>query len=215
MNNSEALLSELFSSLNISHEKIKESSANGGKSPDFKVFWGGELSYWEVKGLDDNDDEKEIIKNIRADANAQMYQVNSERVGKNINKATKQFKEYGVTNYPCIVVIFDNRDWSVMDFMLPNYIKTAIAGKAEYRYLKDGTYQESRRLYGKLSPEKKRFISAVALLSPSGKKITFYHNPYTNNSLIDSKLMKLFNSHYQAIPTEQGLTWTEVRPTEF
>ncbi|MCO1335456.1 hypothetical protein MO867_14045 [Microbulbifer sp. OS29] len=210
MNNSEVLLSELLSSLDIPHEKIEENEEN--KVPDFEVRWEGKSSYWEVKGLDSNKDEKKIIRNIQNDE-VQPYQVNSKRVKDSIKDASYQFEEHGVTGHPCIVVIYDNRDFSVMDFMLPNYIKSAVAGKPEVIY-KNGTYRECKRYYEMLSPVRKTYISAVALLSPNGKKITFYHNPYTNNPLIDSRLMKLFSSHYQAIPTEQGLTWTEVQPTE-
>ena len=119
MTESEDLLEELLSSNNIDFQKIPESTI---PTPDYKVIIDGEESYLEVKELEENPQEKSILNDIKNNCN-DVYSVNSQRVLNSIKSASKQFKGYGVTNSPCIVVLYDARDFATMDFLFLQYIQ--------------------------------------------------------------------------------------------
>ena len=157
MTESEILFEKLLLSKNISFQKIPESTT---PTPDYKVTIGGRESYWEVKELKENPDEEGILKNIKNDCN-DIYSINSKRVSNSIQSAAKQFKKYGVTNSPCVVVLHDSRDFATMDFLLLQYIKTAMLGTASFIENTDGTALEINRKDG-LFTKRKKYISAIA-----------------------------------------------------
>ena len=205
MTESESLLEELLSSKDIEFLKIPESIT---PTPDFKVTIHGEESYWEVKELEENPDEKGILKDIKNGCN-EIYSVNSQRVENSIKFAAKQFKGYGVTDKPCIVVLYDSRDFATMDFLFLQYIQTAILGSAEYMKKTDGTVVEVNRRDGLLT-QRKKYISAIAVISRYSKDILFLHNPNTSYPVLNKWLPPIFTTHYQAVTDAQGLQWIKV-----
>lgn len=87
MTKSEALFEEILSSLQIKFKKISEGDI---QRPDYIVGEGDNISYWEIKEIVENQDEKNIINSIDS-GNMDAYSVNSKRIKKRIKKAFHQF----------------------------------------------------------------------------------------------------------------------------
>lgn len=206
MTESEALLEEIFNSKKISFTKIPET--NEHKTPDYFVNHQSETSYWEVKELEENPHEKKILHDISNDDN-DVYQINSKRISSSIKSASKQFKGYGVEDKPCIIVLYDSRDFAVMDFLFMQHIQTAMLGSAEYMTQRDGSIREVRRYKGLLT-ENKQYISAVAVIAKGGRNMVILHNPNANIPIFGSGVSNLFDSHYQAVEDSIGLKWVKV-----
>ena len=204
MTESEILFEKLLLSKNISFQKIPESTT---PTPDYKVTIGGRESYWEVKELKENPDEEGILKNIKNDCN-DIYSINSKRVSNSIQSAAKQFKKYGVTNSPCVVVLHDSRGFATMDFLLLQYIKTAMLGTASFIENTDGTALEINRKDG-LFTKRKKYISAIAVISRGSKDILFLHNSNTSHPVLRKWLLPIFTTHYQAVIDAQSLQWVK------
>ena len=205
MTESEVLLEKLLSTMNVDFQRIAESST---PTPDYKVTINGEESYWEVKELEENQDEKNILKDIEKDS-ADIYCVNSKRVSHSIKSAARQFKGYGVTNSPCIVVLCDSRNFATMDILFSEYIKVAMLGSAEYIHKTDGTISEISRKDGLLT-RRKEYISAIAIISKYSNDIRFFHNPNASYPVLDKLLSQMFLTHYKAVIDAQGLKWIKV-----
>jgi len=90
MTRSEKLFEEIFEGFQIKFEKIPESNVRNEERPDYEVGEGGSLSYWEVKELEENPHEKEVVKAI-SNGEEEIYSVNSKRVRRSIQKAFHQF----------------------------------------------------------------------------------------------------------------------------
>lgn len=205
MTESEVLLEKLLSSMNVDFQRIAEGST---PTPDYKVTINGEESYWEVKELEENQDEKNILKDIENDCN-DIYSVNSQRVSNSIKSAAKQFKDYGVTNSPCIVVLCDSRSFATMDILFSQYIKVAMLGSAEYMQKPDGTISELSRKNGLLT-RRKEYISAIAIISRYSNDIQFFHNPNASYPVLDKWLSPVFLTHHKAVIDARGLKWIKV-----
>lgn len=191
--------------MSITFDRIPESST---PTPDYKVIINGEQSYWEVKELGENQAEENILKDIE-NGSGEIYSVNSKRVENSIKSAAKQFKGFGVTNSPCIVVICDSRSFATMDIFFSEYVKAAMFGIAEYMLESDGTMSELSRKDGLLT-KRKGYISAIAIISRYSKGITFLHNPNANYPVLDKWISLLFSNHHQAKIDTQGLRWVKV-----
>lgn len=204
MTKSETTFSNLMEYFDISVEKIPEGDV---KSPDFKLFIEGQYQYWEIKELKENPEELQVINDINNDSN-DIFTVNSKRVERIISDAAKQFKDYGVTNFPCVVALMDNRDFAVKDFLLPNWIRSSMLGNAEI-FLKNGVSKELHRRPG-LFTNRKKYISAVVLFNTRNTNIWCFHNPNTENSIIESSLTSIFVRQEVAVQKENGLCWETI-----
>jgi len=208
MTKSEILFEAVLRERNIKYEKIPVQPKEKIRTPDYKVHLNEIDSYWEIKELVENDNEKNIIKSIGTE-NQEIYTVNSARVSNSIKSASGQFEEFGVTMHPCVIVLYDNRDFSVKDFMFHQYIQSAMLGTAEYMKNSTDNYIEINRKNGLLTNNKK-YISAIALLVESTKELLFFHNPNTDNPLDTNSDLVKFKNHYYAYKEERGLKWKKI-----
>ncbi|WP_043317149.1 hypothetical protein [Microbulbifer sp. HZ11] len=204
MTESEQVLERIFKTKEISFKKIPESAT---RTPDYEVVAGFSKSFWEVKEICENGEEKEIIRKFEADQ-GEIFSVHSKRVESSIKSASGQFKSFGVTNYPCIIVLTDVRDFSVRDICFELYIKSAMLGSAEYMEFRDGSVREINRKNG-LMTNRMSYISAVALMYCATDQLVFLHNPNTCNELPEYFFNK-FPEHYKVVNTSIGLEWTKV-----
>ena len=125
MTESESIFENLLSERNINFRKIPESSI---KTPDYEIIHGGR-SYWEIKELTENPNEKSILNQVK-NGISDVYSVNSHRVKDSIKKSCQQFIDFGVTKYPCIIVLYDSRDFITKDLLFSKCVKTIMLGKA-------------------------------------------------------------------------------------
>ncbi len=202
MTESEKLFEEIFSEKEIYFRRVPTSSP---RTPDYQVIVNDSYSYWEVKELEKNDDEAKILNQQKPE----IYSVDSTRVENSIKSACGQFKDYKVTNYPCVVVLYDSREFEIMDVLFHQFVQTAMLGKAEYMHQKDGSLVEIKRNHGLLT-KRKRYISAVAVMHQKTRKMVFYHNPNANIPLVSSDLLKKFEDQFQAVFKEKRLEWIRV-----
>ncbi len=205
MTKSESIFESILFKRNIAFKKIPEEIT---RTPDYEVHLGNLVSYWEIKELEENPDEKEIQKQIKTNSHG-LYKVNSLRVTNSISSACGQFKEYGVTDHPCVVVIFDARAFSVKDIILYQFIQSAMLGTAEYMENKEGVFFECKRNHGLLT-NRKKYISAVALLVESTKELNFFHNPNASIPLQHDNNLPQFKNHFHFIKENNGFVWRKV-----
>jgi len=201
---SERLFESILSGLKIDFKKIPECSE---KRPDYKV--GKEIiSYWEIKELTENPDEKQIVNSISA-GEQEVYSVNSKRVENSIKEASVQLKSYGDIKFPRVVVLHDARDFVVKDLHFDGFVKSAMLGSGHYQENADGELLEIYRNKGLFS-DRRDYISAVAIMYAESNEIVFFHNPYSQNPLIDCEILEKFPHHYRAITESGGLNWVKV-----
>lgn len=205
MTKSEQIFNDIFIELGITPYKIPESSI---QTPDYEIILNGIKTYWEIKELEENEKEKEIINKIQSDQQ-DIYSVNSERVNNSIKTACAQFKNYKVTNFPCVIVIYDSRDFATKDVLFHQFIQVSMVGTAEYMKMNDGSYLEIKRNPGLLT-NRKKYISAVAAMHESSRELIFFHNANASISLIYNPLLKKFRYQYHFVKTNSGYEWQPV-----
>ncbi|MFB2764726.1 hypothetical protein [Marinobacter shengliensis] len=201
MNEAENLIDEILTDHGIDHRKLPEL---GGPTPDFEVWVGDSISYWEVKQFVENPYEKEVLAGCH-----EIYSINSDRIEDRVKSASLQFKGYGVTGKPCVVAICDNRDFAVKDMLLVPNIQSAMVGAASFLLEKNGRLVEVNRRPG-LFTNRKKYISAIVVAFMATKKLMVLHNANTVHSLVGSPLMANFSHQYQARDTGEGLRWERV-----
>lgn len=209
MTESEILFEEILNELGVNFSPIPKSRNSGKQTPDYKILLDGEDSYWEVKELEENDEENSILSKTKNDEH-EIYSVDSERIKYSIIKACKQFKSYKVTHKPCIIVVYDSRDFAVMDFLFYQYVQNAMLGKGEFIQNSDGTFTEIKRTGALLTTKNKKYVSAIAIIVKNSKKMVFFHNPNANISLLNSAFGKKFKNNYKTIFTKKGLKWVKI-----
>ncbi len=209
MTESEILFEKILSELGVDFYPIPKSLNSGKQTPDYQILLDGEDSYWEVKELEENDEENSILSKTIND-NHEIYSVDSERIKYSIIKACKQFKFYKVTHKPCIIVVYDSRDFAVMDFLFYQYVQKAMLGRGEYIQNQDGTFTECKRTGALLTTKNKKYVSAIAIIIKNSKKMVFFHNPNANISLLNSDFRNIFKNNYKAIFTIKGLEWVKI-----
>ena len=111
--NSESLVSEFLSKYNLSAKRFDKVSMKQGKTPDFKVYSGGELSlYCEVKNaekdkwLGDKLDKAVPGELVGGARNDPVFN----RLSAHIHKATKQFNAVNSNEEFPNVLAFHNQD---------------------------------------------------------------------------------------------------------
>jgi hypothetical protein len=201
MNESEILVDEILTNLGIKHRKLPEL---GDPTPDFEVWAESLTSYWEVKEFVENPYEKEVLE-----GHHEIYSINSDRIEDRVKSASVQFKGYGATDKPCVVVLCDNRDFVVKDLLLIQNIQSAMMGAAEFMKRKDGQVVEVSRRPG-LFTNRKKYISAIAVAFVTTKELVVLHNPNAAHSLVASPLVSEFKHQYQARYTDVGLRWEKL-----
>jgi len=206
---SESLLEEILEKFGIAFERIPESSVPYEKTPDYLVSIGTEKSYWEVKELESNEDEQAILNSIDSGL-SETYSVNSRRVRNCITSACEQFKSYGVTGSPCIIVLYDARPFETRDLLFYVEIKAAMLGIAEFMVNESGEIKEISRKNAMLNRTGKTYISAIVVINDYAKEAFVLHNPNANISLLNSPLRTKLNHHEVACFTENGVVWKKI-----
>lgn len=205
MTESEKLLEIILKTNCIEFSKIPEREI---RTPDYEVRIDDQLSYWEVKELSENDDEKDIIKTSET-GKAQSYCIYSDRVENSIKSASKQFKGYRVTNCPCVIVIYDARDFATKDFLLHQKLQSVMLGVADIMQKPDGNWIEVNRKPGLLT-NRMKYVSAIVLASKPSNDLWFYHNPNATISLTNSLTLSFFAKQFKAVKTNKGLEWVAI-----
>jgi hypothetical protein len=205
MTESETIFESVLQGKRIPYDKIPETAS---RTPDYKINIGFTDSYWEVKELEENPTEKEIIKNIELN-HQEAYSVDSSRIVNSIKSASDQFKKYGVASYPCVVVLYDSREFFIKDFAFSGYVQTAMYGSAEYIESPNGELVEVKRYSGLLT-SRKNHISAIAILYKHTKNLVFFHNRNASHSLCENKMLSKFDEHYRFENTDKGMVWKKI-----
>lgn len=115
MTKSEDIFECIMNNNQVDFEKIPESIS---KTPDYETTVSSDVIYWEIKEIKENQEENEILEKTKKHIDF-VYSVNSKRVEYSIKKAARQLKEHSEKSKPCIVALFDVRDFAVQDFVLP------------------------------------------------------------------------------------------------
>jgi hypothetical protein len=176
MTESEEIFESVLLKKGIIYERIPEAES---RTPDYKINLGCADTYWEIKELEENLNEKEILKKIEVNEQ-EDYSVDSSRVANSIKTASAQFKKYGVDSYPCVVVLYDSREFFVRDFAFSGKVLIAMYGSPEYIENLNGELVEVKRNKGLLTNGKK-YISSIAILYGHTKDLTFFHNRNANH----------------------------------
>ena len=205
MTESETIFESILQGKGIPYDRIPETIS---RTPDYKINIGFTDSYWEIKELGKNPSEKEIIKNIEMNQQ-EAYSVDSSRVVNSVKSASDQFKKYGVASYPCVVVLYDSREFFIKDFAFAGYVQTAMYGSAEYIENSNGELVEVKRYNGLLTNRKKH-ISAIAILYKHTKNLFFFHNRNASHSLSENKILSKFDEHYRFESTDKGMEWKKI-----
>jgi len=111
--NSERILKEFLGKYKLSVERFSKEEMKAGKTPDYKVFFEGQLSFYcEVKNsekdrwLDDLLDESEPGRSVGGSRNDPIFN----RLTGHIHKATKQFNAVNSDEKKPNVLAFHNED---------------------------------------------------------------------------------------------------------
>lgn len=209
MTESENLLEEFFEKFGIAFERIPKSSMPHEKTPDYLVPIGDVKSYWEVKELESNEDEEAISNAIHMGV-SEIYSVNSRRIRNSIKSACEQFKNYGVTDSPCVIVVYDARPFETRDFLFQLEVKAAMLGDAEFIARNNAVIKEVSRKNALLNRKSKAYISAIVVVYDYAKEVVVLHNPNAKFSLLGTPLSTVLNHHEVANFTENGLVWERV-----
>ncbi len=204
MTESEKAFEKILELSEINFSKIPEGES---LTPDYEVIIESGLTYWEIKELEENEHEKEILSKVENNEGS-VYSVNSRRIEGSIKKACAQFKGYCVTGFPCVVILYDSRDFLVMDLAFTAHLKTAMLGSSEYIEDASGELVEVKRNNGLLT-NRKRYVSAVGVINYSGNSISIFHNPYATQP-IAPHLLSAIGAQYMSVETTQGLSWREI-----
>jgi len=205
MTQSELLFESILTNNDIAYKKIPEKSS---RTPDYQVYLNNDVTYWEIKELTKNPEEQHIQALIDQDKH-DIYTINSLRVTNCIKSACGQFKEFGATNHPCVIVLYDAREFSVKDFTLYQYIQSAMLGIPEYRINNDGKKVEINRSHGLLT-NRKRYISAIAIMTDNKHGLHFFHNPNAEESLKRNPILLQFKNHFFAFKESTGIVWRKL-----
>lgn len=205
MTESELLLQKILTEKGVKHQKLPESAT---RTPDFQVSCGDMVSLWEVKELEENPDEREILKQYET-GEGEVYSIDSDRIENQIKSACGQFKKYGVDDKPCVIVLCDMRDFAVKDLLLVQNIQALMLGSTEFAQNRDGQWVEVNRHSGMFT-SRKEYVSAVVVIFSATEKALVLHNPNASNSLLGSELMSVFPDQYQAVVRSEGLCWEMV-----
>ncbi|WP_444899701.1 hypothetical protein ACJJIX_05325 [Microbulbifer sp. VAAC004] len=209
MTKSESLLEDILKKFGIAFERIPESNVPNKKTPNYLVPLGDIDSYWEVKELEPNEDEEAISKIFEA-GKGEVYSVNSRRIRNSIKSACEQFKNYKVTDSPCVIVLYDARPFATKDLLFYPELKTAMLGRAEFIAKHNGEIKEISRKGALLKKNGKTYVSAIVVIHDHAKEAVVLHNPNAKIPLLESSLKRSLNHHEVANFTENCIAWKKV-----
>ncbi len=209
MTKSEKLLEDVLSKHGIVFEPISESDIQHEKTPDYVVQLEGIDSYWEVKELEPNDDELAISRSFE-EGIGEIYSVNSRRIRNSIKSACDQFKNYGVTDSPCVIVLFDARPFETKDLLFYPEVKAAMLGYSEYIESCDDSIKEISRKDALLTRKNKTYISAIVVIREHDTEAVVLHNPNAAFSLLTTEIKVRLNYHEIATFKDYGVVWERV-----
>lgn len=201
---SEKIFEEILGRKKIVFNRIAE---DANKTPDYEIILDDMRTYWEIKELSENEDQKKLRKQIDQ-GEVLAIDIQSDGLEDKIKKAKQQFKGYKVENQPCIIVIADCREFFFKDFNILISLKGLIIGNAHYAENEDGYLTEIYRELGLLT-NRGKYISAIAFLNEKQQDLIFLHNPNTIYPLLNGPLTSLFKHHEFVQKTKQGLTWVK------
>jgi len=161
---------------NIKWEKIKEEHT---KTPDYKVWFGDEIVFFEIKQID-NDSGFDSKNGI-------MSRIVGSRIREKIKSARKQLKAVANKGYPLILLIYNNID--PLQLFGTEYEDFISAMYGHLTYLIDKNKNKIIDIYyGKnrsFDKNKSSYFSAIGHLYQTKDKIgiTLYENVFANNKL--------------------------------
>lgn len=167
----------------ISCEKLQVGKV---KTPDYKINVNGINITVEIKQLEPNDEEKEVILK-RTQGNVTVYKKNIFRPHKNITKGVDQLRSYSkhVRKQPAIVVLYEVADFGHLD---PYVIDVCLYGiESVHIMIPPPDIQAEPRVLGLVrggnriaTEEHNTTLSAVGVLRIVGKNetLTLYHNKF-------------------------------------
>ena len=209
MTESERLLEDILNKYGIAYERIPESDIENEKTPDYLVLVNDLKSYWEVKELVPNEAEEAISKSVE-NGDGKIYSVNSRRIRNSIKSACEQFKNYGVTDSPCVVVVYDARPFETRDLLFYSELKAVMLGNAEFMVVNDGSFKEISRKDALFNRNGKTYVSAIVVIHKHSKEVVMFHNPNAKFSLIETEIKNILNHHEIATFTKTGVVWNRL-----
>lgn len=224
MTKSEKNTIRFFRSIGVEIDKVPEAFE---KTPDYFLSLNDQLIYLEVKEIDENNDEKDILQTIYENKEIRCYE--SDIVGKRfrskIAEANRQLKKLCKNNESGIVVIQDIRPFFTKSIMPQEEIKQAMFGDRIIWLTAPTHYNEYESevtadifSYNKTTTESKNTTtSAVALLIEDYKtsELTFllHHNPHAKNPLSESIFSGFGIRQFRIISTKNYCDFVEVQNT--
>jgi len=196
MNESEYLFKEYCSQKNINYGRIVEGE---GKSPDFWIELGNNKIVVEVKQIDPNAEEREVL-NIPPEelSGEEVYHwgMPGERIRNKITSCLPQLKTFANRIHPTLLVIYDNikchgiQMWP--ELTDENAVKVAMYGIETVlispEVAPEGEAKIIHRWHGhrrRLTAEHNTTLSGIAMLEKHNGLISLqvYHNYYAANPL--------------------------------
>jgi hypothetical protein len=171
----ETVFETFCDSNNIKWEKIEEGE---NATPDYKVFFNGEIVYIEVKQIDKDD-------NFSATFGSRTV---GSHIREKIKEARKQLRAASTQGAPAILLVYNNLDGLQMfgteqhDFIAAMYGEMTLTFDKEQNKFTDHYHGRNRSF----SEDKSTYFSAVGFLYQTKESIgiTLYENTYAGeNSL--------------------------------
>ena len=189
------------------------------KTPDYDVYFGGQLVAIEIKQIDSNEDDIKHLKQLRLRGRVGIREIPGRRVRIKIDSAKKQLELRTQGKYPAVLVLYNNVPIGYID---SNDIKTAMYGSESGSILipddpeDTSIYIESISLGSgrKFTPNHNTTISAIALLYKFGEiiRLSIFHNIHAKCPFDPSWLRRNTVTHFTLEPqTQEKLQeWLEI-----
>jgi len=213
---SEILFEQFCKNNSIPYTRIEQEKY---KTPDYDVYFGEHLVIAEVKQIDPNDNDEELREQAQSRGIIAGWEESGRRVRNKIDSSKKQLKLRSQSQYPAILVLYDNVPIKSID---ADDIKTAMYGHETVRLaLPDDPENVSVEIekvgFGserKFTPSHNTTFSAIALLYKFGGalRLSIFHNIYAKHPIDPSWLRHDMVRHFTLAPLVQGIfqEWHEV-----
>jgi len=185
MTTSEDLFERFCKENNIGYSKIEESTI---KTPDYEIEIDGLTVITEIKQIDPNKEEKELIRKLENGEMVTTGGTPGDRVRSKIKSASPQLSKLAKGKYPSIVVLFNNIPFALGNPTEAYNIRVGMYGLESIVLSVPNNYEApptvKDRKFGpkrKLTEEHNTTISAVAVLSKNQEgelRLEVYHNQF-------------------------------------
>jgi len=177
---SEQIFEDFCNENGIHYEKIATGDMDGKKTPDYNLCVDGKLIIVEIKQIDANKEDAELIEKSKKGVVA-FWSKAPNRVRNKINKARKQI-DIDKDSIPYILVLYDNTGFSQIN---SHAILKAMYGDDIIEIYSTG---EERNVFGggkKFTEKSNTTFSAIAILKKDElkAKLSIFHNKYAKNPL--------------------------------